>query len=493
MSRTNAAKLVLSARNNSIAVGAFNVILLEHAEALVHGAELAKLPVILQISENCVSYHKALKPISVATIAIAESSSVPVSVHLDHAESEDLVREALDLGYDSIMFDGSKLSYADNVAASARMAALCKSYGATLEVEIGEVGGKDGVHAPGVRTNPLEAKAFADFSKLSDEAQQSGDPALVSQQQRSTAGRLILAFQNTPMQYTRLMKKSAQDLINGRGDAKTHVSKILYYGAVQNFIFNALQNALFALIPGFDEDEEDDEKASAIQEKKATRILNGMVDSVLRGTGMYGAVVSTLKNTIMKFKEQEEKGFKADHTYTIIEAANISPPIGSKLRKIYSGIQTYRFDKDVIKKHPWDVTIDGEFNLSPSYSIIGNVASATLNIPLDRAIMEAQGIAEALDARNTKLQRVALALGWRTWDVGAKNEEFDLIKAVAKLERKEQGKVKAKKTREENKEKERQRVANMTEAEYNAYMDAKIEKRRASARKAAETRRQNRK
>jgi fructose-bisphosphate aldolase class II len=162
MSRTNAGKLVSSARNNSIAVGAFNVILLEYAEALVHGAELAKLPVILQISENCVSYHKALKPISVATIAIAESSSVPVSVHLDHAESEDLVREALDLGYDSIMFDGSKLSYDDNVAASNRIAALCKSYGAALEVEIGEVGGKDGVHAPGVRTNPLEAKAFAE-------------------------------------------------------------------------------------------------------------------------------------------------------------------------------------------------------------------------------------------------------------------------------------------------------------------------------------------
>jgi len=162
MSRTNAGKLVLAAKSSGTAVGAFNVILLEHAEALVAGAEHAKLPVILQISENCVSYHKALKPISVATIAIAESSSVPVSVHLDHAESEDLVKEALDLGYDSVMFDGSKLTYADNVAASARMAALCKRYGATLEVEIGEVGGKDGVHAPGVRTNPLEAMAFAE-------------------------------------------------------------------------------------------------------------------------------------------------------------------------------------------------------------------------------------------------------------------------------------------------------------------------------------------
>ena len=162
MSRTNAGKLVLDAKNKGSAIGAFNVILLEHAEALVQGAEVAKLPVILQISENCVSYHKALKPISVATMAVAESASVPVSVHLDHAESEELVREALDLGFDSVMFDGSKLPFAENVAASARMASLCKSYGATLEVEIGEVGGKDGVHAPGVRTNPLEAKAFAE-------------------------------------------------------------------------------------------------------------------------------------------------------------------------------------------------------------------------------------------------------------------------------------------------------------------------------------------
>lgn len=162
MSRTSSEKLVLAAKSAGTAVGAFNVILLEHAEALVAGAQKANLPVILQISENCVNYHKSLKPISIATIAIAETSSVPVSVHLDHAESEELVKEALDLGYDSIMFDGSKLEYKENVAASLRIADLCKTYGATLEVEIGEVGGKDGVHAPGVRTRPDEAKAFAD-------------------------------------------------------------------------------------------------------------------------------------------------------------------------------------------------------------------------------------------------------------------------------------------------------------------------------------------
>jgi fructose-bisphosphate aldolase class II len=136
--------------------------LLEHAEALVAGAEKANLPVILQISENCVTYHQSLKPISVATLALAETSVVPVSVHLDHAESEELIKEALDLGFDSIMFDGSKLPFSENVATSARIADLCKGYGATLEVEIGEVGGKDGVHAPGIRTKPLEAKSFAE-------------------------------------------------------------------------------------------------------------------------------------------------------------------------------------------------------------------------------------------------------------------------------------------------------------------------------------------
>ena len=161
MSRTTSGKLVAQKANSSTAIGAFNVILLEHAEALVLGAEKSQLPLILQISENCVKYHGSLKPISVATIAIAEASTLPISVHLDHAESEELVKQALDLGYDSVMFDGSKLSYKENVQASQRMRALCDSYGATLEVEIGEVGGKDGVHAPGIRTKPAEARDFA--------------------------------------------------------------------------------------------------------------------------------------------------------------------------------------------------------------------------------------------------------------------------------------------------------------------------------------------
>ena len=162
MTQLNPLKIISGELKNSAAVGSFNVILLEHAEAIVAGAEKVKLPVVLQISQNCVDYHGALKPIALASKAIAQDSLVNVSLHLDHAESELLVQEALDLGFDSIMFDGSKLDYSSNVQASIRMAQLCRQYGATIEVELGEVGGKDGVHAPGVRTNPVEAQAFVE-------------------------------------------------------------------------------------------------------------------------------------------------------------------------------------------------------------------------------------------------------------------------------------------------------------------------------------------
>ena len=297
----------------------------------------------------------------------------------------------------------------------------------------------------GMSQKKAEEKAFEDFSKASDVAQQSSDPALVSQEQRSILGRLILAFANTPMQYTRLMKKAGQDLINGRGDAKAHISKILYYGAVQNFIFSALQSALFALF--FDDDEEDDEKRKQNADKKLLRTVNSMVDTILRGSGIYGAVVSTIKNTIQTYYAQEAKEFMADHTYTVLSALNISPPIGSKFRKLYAAIQTRKFEKDAIAARGWALTANGKLNLGPNWAILGALTSGVANVPIDRIEAEISSIAEALDARNKAWQRIALALGWKTWDVGAKNEEEDLIETLAKEKRKEEGKKKAAETR----------------------------------------------
>ena len=288
----------------------------------------------------------------------------------------------------------------------------------------------------GMSKAEAEAKAFEDFSETSDVSQQSADPMLISQQQASTLGRLLLAFQNTPAQVTRIFNKASRDFINGRGDQKTNVSKMIYYGAIQGMIFATLQNALFATIPGFD-DEEDEEKKAKNLDKKQERILNSMVDTMLRGSGVYGAIVATLKNTIMTyFKEEGKSAFGKDHRNTLLEALNLSPPVGSKLRKINNAIKAKDYNEEVIKEQGWDITLKGKVNLSPSYQVIASLAEALTNLPLERAIVEIDAIVETLDARNTTFQRIALALGYRTWDVGTKNEERDLVKIEAK-ERKE--------------------------------------------------------
>lgn len=335
----------------------------------------------------------------------------------------------------------------------------------------------------GMDQKAAEEQAFIDFAKKSDEAQQSSDPALVSQLQRSVMGRLVFAFQNTPMQYTRLMKKAALDLANGRGDWKENVSKIAYYGAVQNFIFSALQSALFSMLPGFDDDEEglsDEElaKLNAREEQKITNVLNSMLDTLLKGSGVYGAIAATVKNIIRKYMEQEEKGFLGDHAYTVLSLFDVSPPIGSKARKVYSAIQTRRFDKDEIEARGWGVTADGKLNLGPNWSILGKVLSASANVPLDRVVDELTSISEAFDARNKAWQRIALGLGWKTWDVGAVDEEGEAIKEEAKAKRKKEGIEKAKKTREETKKKKEEAYEKLSPLEKAKLKRQKAEERR---------------
>lgn len=154
------AEILYAAKRAGRGVAAFNVIQIEHAEALVAGAERAGSPVILQISENAAKYHGALDPIALATLAIARSASVPVVVHLDHATEEELVARAIGLGFTSVMFDGSALEHAENVRITAELAWRCREAGVWLEAELGKIGGKDGVHAPGVRTDPGEAAEF---------------------------------------------------------------------------------------------------------------------------------------------------------------------------------------------------------------------------------------------------------------------------------------------------------------------------------------------
>jgi len=148
------------AQRDRSGLGAFNVIQLEHAEAIVAGAEAAGRPTVLQVSENAVRYHGALAPVGRAMLAIADAATVPVVVHLDHATDLDLVAEALALGFTSVMFDGSTLPVQDNLSTTRGVVERAHDLGVSVEAEIGEIGGKDGVHAPGVRTRPEDAARF---------------------------------------------------------------------------------------------------------------------------------------------------------------------------------------------------------------------------------------------------------------------------------------------------------------------------------------------
>lgn len=157
----DAAMLAREARNAGRGVGAFNVILLEQGEAFVDAAEATGHPVILQISENAVKYHGGrLAPLGLAMVALAEEASVPIAVHLDHAEDPRLCFEAIDIGFSSLMYDGSKLPDEENRAMTASIVEAARAAGVSVEAELGEVGGKDGVHAPGVRTDPGDAAKF---------------------------------------------------------------------------------------------------------------------------------------------------------------------------------------------------------------------------------------------------------------------------------------------------------------------------------------------
>lgn len=166
MSLASTRALVDDAAERGTAVPAFNAITLDHAEAIVAGAEQAGCGVLLQLSENAIAWHGAPEPMLAACRELALAASVPVGIHLDHIEDDELVERMLpraaEFGVGSIMYDASRLDYAANVRATTALARRAQQLGLWVEAELGEIGGKDGAHAPGVRTHPDEARAFVE-------------------------------------------------------------------------------------------------------------------------------------------------------------------------------------------------------------------------------------------------------------------------------------------------------------------------------------------
>ena len=291
----------------------------------------------------------------------------------------------------------------------------------------------------GLSKAEAEQKAFLDFRDTAEESQQSARADKISQQQASTLGRIVLAFANTPSQYARIMDKAGQDLINGRGDAKANISKIMYYGFVQNLMFTALQSALFA--EGFGDDEDDvdleyfknkglsDKEAKESMEyynsrdsKKDIDTANSMLDNIMRGLGVQGVILATAKNVLLDLYRRSQKEGQypgpeyGDNAWKLLE---VSPPISIKAKKYKGGMRDFEMNS-------WRPEAKQPFNINnPSYRAAAKVIAAVTNVPLDRVFQKLENIQGAMDETNESWQRVAMLLGWPKWQLENEKQKAD--------------------------------------------------------------------
>ena len=244
-----------------------------------------------------------------------------------------------------------------------------------------------------------EKLTLRDLYEISEANQQSADVSKISMNQASTKGRLILAFLNTPFQYSRLIKRSVIDLAKGRGSAANNIAKIVYYGAVQNLLFNYLQNALFARL--FDDDEE---KKKGKYDTATIRTAMGSIDTLLKGSGLTGVLLSTVSKAIVKVYEKkgDPKGFED----VLLELSNFVPSVGIKLRSLSRAYKAVTYNTKEIKHKG--------FSIHNTYAIQAatSVTSAVTNVPTDRVYQKIQNIGNALDSDNENWKRIFFLMGY---------------------------------------------------------------------------------
>ena len=276
-----------------------------------------------------------------------------------------------------------------------------------------------------------DAQVMLELRELSEEHQQSSRPDRISRQQSSDIGRLILAFANTPLQLARSHKKAIGNLIYRRGDAKTNMSKAIYYGMAQSLIFVALQQGLFSLLA--DDDDEMDEK----EKRKLDYALHSVIDGLLRGIGFAGATTAALKSLAMEYYSQYQKRkegkYVRDGALKLIQRGlSISPPLSKKIGDI---VEAQKFET-------WR-----QYKNDPFYKgfAVANYVSGLTNIPADRVFKKIENLKAASDDRTEAWQSIFLSLGWSPYNVGVQWPEMPPKKVTKKTTKKK--KVKKKKVK----------------------------------------------
>lgn len=163
MSLVTMKTLLERAADNHQGVGAFSVGNMEMVKGAIQAAEELNTPIILQIAEVRLK-HSPLALMGPMMVQAAKEAKVDVAVHLDHGLTMETVKKALELGFTSVMFDSSTYPFEENIERTRQVVELAKTYGATVEAELGLVGGsEDGSEDHGIRcTDPDDAKTFCE-------------------------------------------------------------------------------------------------------------------------------------------------------------------------------------------------------------------------------------------------------------------------------------------------------------------------------------------
>ena len=264
----------------------------------------------------------------------------------------------------------------------------------------------------GLTQEEAETRAFIDFRNKTEESQQSSRPDRISMQQASMGGRILLQFANTQSQYDRIIKKELSNLKNRRGNASNSIARIAYYGMAQHALFVTLQTALLGTLLGFSDDEEE-----GTINADEFKLINGMLDSILRGAGIRGHIVSVMKNIGVDFIDRTGRP-NPDYEMMAFKAANISPALGSKLNKAKSVGYYLGKSKDTL----------GTIDMLSDTNFLKAMAVATsvgVNLPLDRLIQKYENIVNAIDIEGDfeTYEQILMGLGWPDYQIGVDVQE----------------------------------------------------------------------
>ena len=297
-------------------------------------------------------------------------------------------------------------------------------------------------------------KALEDWRQATETSQQSSRPDKISMQQAGPLGRIVLAYTNTPQQYFREMSKSYSDLINNRGDKKTNISKIAYYGFAQNLMFTSLQQGLKSAM--FEDDpipvpqimtdiefrtylnslepenrrkarKERDLKVKEVEEIQAKNknkingnlnTINGMLDTTLNGMGIAGRVFSTIKNAGFKAYLESQKDNPNYSGQVPVALLGISPGLSTKFGQIQRGLNAFQFNEEEIKARGL-----GDWN-NPAYEGAADILAGITNIPLNRLYRKTVNMSNAFNEEYTTIQRIMSAAGWSEYSLGIEKEKW---------------------------------------------------------------------